>query len=63
MIYHGAVEQWARASGISDDEGVLGEGVQDSTGVIEEFEGLVTGVDDGRCDLQVLQSINIDTEG
>jgi len=27
MIYNGAVEPWAGASGISDDEGVLGEGV------------------------------------
>jgi len=60
MIYHGTIEQWARAGGIGDDEGVLGEGVQDSTGVVEEFEGLVTGVNNGRCDLQVLQSIDID---
>jgi len=63
MIYLGVIEQWARASGISDDEGVLGEGAQDSKGVIEEFEGLVTGVDNGRCDLQVLQAIDIDVGG
>jgi len=61
MIYHGTAKQCARASGISDDEGVLGEGVQDSTGVIEECEGLVTGVGNGCCDLQVLRSIDIDT--
>jgi len=60
MVYLGAVEQWARARRISDNEGVLGEGVQDSTGVVEEFEGLATGVDNGRCNLQVLQSIDID---
>jgi len=54
MIYHGTVKPWvARASGAGDNEGVLGKGVQDSTGVVEEFEGLVASVDDGRCDLQV----------
>jgi len=64
MIYHGAVKPWAaRASGVGDDEGVFGKGVQDSTGVVEEFEGLVTGIDDGRCDLQVLQSVDIDVGG
>jgi len=40
MVYHGVIEQWARASGIGDDEGVLGEGAQDSE-VIEKCEGLV----------------------
>jgi len=63
IIYLGAVEQRARASGISDDEGVLGEGAQGSAGVVEEFEGLVTGVNNGRCDLHVLQSIDIDIGG
>jgi len=43
--------------------GVFGKGVQDSTGVVEEFEGLVASVNDGRCDLQVLQSIDIDVGG
>jgi len=64
MIYHGAVKPWAaRASEVGDNKGVLGKGVQDSTGVIEEFEGLVASVDDGRCDLQVPQSIDIDVGG
>jgi len=60
MIYHGAVKPWAaRASGVGDNEGVLGKGAQDSSGVVEEFEGLIASVDDGRCDLQVLESIDI----
>jgi len=64
MIYLGAVEPWAaRAIGVGDNEGFLGKGVQDSAGVIEEFEGLVTGVDSGRYNLQVLQSIDIDAGG
>jgi len=63
MIYHGVIEQRARASGIGDDQGVLGEGAQDSTEVIEKFEGLVAGVDDGRYDIQVLQSVDIDAGG
>jgi len=64
MIYHGAVKPWAAgASGVGDDEGVFGKGVQDSTGVVEEFEGLVASIDDGRCDLQVLQSVDIDVGG
>ena len=32
-------------------------------GIVEEFEGLVTGVDDGRDDPQVLRSIDIGLEG
>jgi len=63
MIYLGTGEQWARANGIDDNEGVLGEGAQDSTGIVEEFEGLVTGVNNGCCDLQVFQSIDIDVGG
>ena len=63
VIHLGTFERRARASGISDAEGVLGEGVQNSTGIVEEFEGLVTGVDDGRGNLQVLQSIDFDTGG
>jgi len=52
-----------RAKGIGDGEGILGEGVQDSTGIVEKFEGLVTGIGDGRGDLQVLQSVNVDVGG
>ena len=52
-----------RASSIGDAETVLREGVQDSTGVIEEFEGLVAGVDNGRGDLQVPQSIDFGAGG
>jgi len=64
MIYRGAFKPWAaRASEVGDNEGVPGKGVQDSLGVVEEFEGLVASVDDGRCDLQVLQSIDIDVGG
>jgi len=59
VIHLCAGERWARTGGICDGEGVLGEGAQDSTGIVEEFEGLVTGVGDGRGDLQVLQSIDI----
>ena len=62
-FYLCAGERWARTGGIGDGEGVLGEGAQNSTGVVEKFEGLVTGVGDGRGDLQVLQSIDIDVGG
>ena len=63
VIYPGTNELRARASGIGDAERVLGEGVQDTTGVIEELEGLVAGVDDGRGDPQVLQSVYIGVGG
>ena len=63
MVYLCTRERRARASGIGDGEGVLGEGVQDTTGVVEEFEGLVTSVDDGRGDLEVLQPIDIEVGG
>ena len=59
-IYLGAVERGARASGIGDYEGVFGERAQDPTGIFEELDSLVAGVDDGRGDSQVLQSINLD---
>ena len=59
VTYLGAIERRARASAIGDCEGVLGEGVQDSTRIVEEFEGLVTGVQDGHCDLQILQSVDL----
>ena len=63
VIHLGAVERRARAVGVGDGEGVCGEGVQDSTGIIEEFEGLVAGVGDGRSNLQVLQSVDINAVG
>ena len=63
VIYLGAVERRARAGGIGDIEAILGEGVQNSAGIFEEFEGLVTGVGNYRGDLQVLQSVNIDVWG
>jgi len=44
---------------MGDGERVLRKGVQDPTRIVEEFEGLVTGVDDCRGDLQVLQSVDI----
>jgi hypothetical protein len=61
--YPGAIEQRTRADGIGDVEAVLGEGVQNSAGIVEEFEGLVTGVGYSRGDLQVLQSVNLDIGG
>ena len=63
MIYLCANELWARANGIGDAEGVFWEGVQGTPGVIEEFEGLVTGVGNGRSDPQVLQSIDLGVGG
>ena len=63
VIHLCAGKRWARTRGIGNGEGVLGEGVQDSTGIVEEFEGLVTGVGDGRGDLQVLQPIDIGVWG
>jgi hypothetical protein len=56
--YLGTAEQGARASGIGDVKAVLGEGAQNATGIVEEFEGLVTGVGNRRDDLQVPQSID-----
>ena len=63
VIHLGAIERRARASRVGDCEGVLGEGAQDSTGIVEEPEGLVTGVGDDRGDLQVLQSIDVGVGG
>jgi len=60
VIYLGTVERRSRARGVGNVEGVLGEGVQDPTRVVEEFESHVTDVGDGSCDLQVLQSIDVD---
>jgi len=63
VIHPCADEGRARARGVSDGEGILGEGIQDSTGIVEKFEGLITGIGDGRGDLQVLQSVNVDVWG
>ena len=61
--HRGTVERHARARGIRDGEGILREGVQDSTGVVEEFEGLSASVGDCRDNLQILQSIGIGIGG
>ena len=63
VIYPGTIERRASASGISDAKGIFGERVQDSTGIVEEFQGLVTGVGDGRGDLQVLQPVDVHGRG
>ena len=63
VMYLGAVEQRRRASGVGNTEGVPWEGVQDSPGIVEEFECLVTGVENCCGDLQVLQSVDIDVGG
>lgn len=63
MAHWGAAERKARARGIGDCEGVPGEGAQNSMGVIEEFEGLLTGVGDGRDDLQAVQPVDVDVGG
>ena len=59
-IYLSTAERGVRAGGICDDEAMFGEGAQDSTGIIEKFEGLIASVEDGHRDLQVLQSIDLD---
>jgi len=53
VIHPGTIEGWLRASGVGDGEGILGEGMQGSAGIVEQFEGLPAGVDDGHGDLQV----------
>ena len=63
VTYLGAVERWARSNGIDDDEAVLGEGAQYSTGIVEEFECLVTGVGNAGGDPQVLQSVDLGVWG
>ena len=60
MIYLGTIKRGARSSGFGDIEAVFGEGVQDSTRIVEEFECLVTGVGNGCGDFQVFQTINFD---
>jgi len=62
-VYLGPIERRTRASGACNDEGVLGEGAQDSTGIVEKPEGTVTGVGDGRRNLQVLQSVDVNVRG
>ena len=59
----GTIERRARASGAGDDEGVLGEGSQDSAGIFEELDLLAAGVCNGRDDLHVLRSITLQAEG
>ena len=63
MVYLGPIKRRTGASGVGDDEGVLGEGTQDSPGILEESECPITGVCDGSCNLQVLQSIDISVGG
>jgi len=63
VTYLCAGEQWVGAGGVGDGEGVLGKGVQDTPGIVEKFEGPVTGVGDGGGDLQVLQSIDVGVGG
>ena len=60
MTCPSTVERGSRASAIGDAEGVFGEGAQDATGIVEEFESLVAGVGNGRGNLQVFQSIDLD---
>ena len=62
-IHLGTFERRARTRYVGDGEGILGEGVQGPTGIVEKLEDLVTGVGDGRGDLQVLQSIDVDVGG
>jgi len=58
------VKRWAsRAGTIGDTETVLRKGVQDPTGIIEEFEGLETGVGNGLGDFQLLQSVDVGAGG
>lgn len=47
------VERRLGPTGIGDGEGILGEGVQGSAWIIEQFEGLDASVHDRRGDLQV----------
>ena len=63
VIYLGTVEQGARASCVGDAEAVFGEGAQNTTRIVEEFEGFVAGVEDGSSDLQILQSADLSIEG
>ena len=63
MAHLCTAERQMGATGIGDGEGTLGEEVQDSTGIVEEFEGLTTGVDDGGSDLELLQFIDTDVRG
>jgi len=56
-IHLRAGERWARArDSIGNGGGVLREGIEDSTGVVEVLDGLVTGVGDRRCDPQPIDN-------
>lgn len=59
-IYHHPHERRARASGTSYSEGVRRVGAQDTTGIVEDFEGVVTGVGESRGDLDVSYPVDID---
>ena len=48
VTHPGTTERRARTRRIGDGEGVLGEGVQNSTGIFEELDLLVTVVRHGR---------------
>ena len=63
VIHSGAIEGRLRATGIGDGKRVRGEGVQGSTWILEEFERLAPIVDDGRGDLQVPQSVDVNVGG
>ena len=51
VIYLGTVERGARTIGIGDGEAVVGEGAQNSTRIVEEFQGFVAGVEHNHSDL------------
>ena len=60
VVYLGTIEQGVGTIGIGDSEGVLREGAQDPTRIIEEFYGFVASIDDHCCDLGILDSIDLD---
>ena len=53
-FYLDADETGALSSGVCDSEGSSGHRVQSAMRVVEEFERLVSGVRQGRHDLEVL---------
>jgi len=56
------IERRLRAGVTGDRERVLGEGTQDSTGIFEELQWLVTVVGNGRDDIHILRSIALEAE-
>lgn len=58
-VHRVTAKRRAKARGIGDGDGAPVGGIQDSTGVVEGFEGPATGVDNGSDDLQILQSIDV----